>query len=122
MRDQSANRWLIAAAVAAIKAAVDVYIQAKQRAEAAKAMAEAAKMFEEDAPAFAAEVQKTADMMDYAVAQEEANAPLTQEQLDAIQEVKDNPEPGTGPTTGQALVTGGAAAGIIAAMIAIFHR
>lgn len=113
---------IIAAAVAAIKAAVDVYIDAKKRAEAAKAMAEAAKMFEEDAPAFAAEVQKTADMMDYAAAQEEANAPLTQEQLDAIQEVKDNPEPGTGPTTGQALVTGGAAAGIIAAMIAIFHR
>lgn len=113
---------IIAAAITAIKAAVDVYIDAKKRAEAAKAMAEAAKMFEADAPAFAAEVQKTADMMDYAAAQAEANAPLTQEQLDAIQEVKDNPEPGTGPTTGQALVTGGAAAGIIAAMIAIFHR
>lgn len=113
---------IIAAAVAAIKAAVDIYIQAKQRAEAAKAMAEAAKMFEEDAPAFAAEVQKTADMMDYAAAQEEANAPLTQEQLDAIQEVRDNPEPGDAPSTGQILVTGGTAAGIIAAMVAIFNR
>lgn len=113
---------IIAAAITAIKAAVDVYIDAKKRAEAAKAMAEAAKMFEADAPAFAAEVQKTADMMDYAAAQAEANTPLSQEQLDAIQEVKDNPEPGAAPSTGQVLVTGGAAAGIVAAMIAIFHR
>lgn len=112
---------IIAAAIAAIKSAVDLYIAAKERQKAAKAMADAAKMFEADAPAFAEEIQKTADMMDSAAAQEQANTPLTQEQLDAIQEVKDNPEPGAAPSTGQVLVTGGAAAGIIATMIAIFR-
>lgn len=112
---------IIAAAITAIKSAVQLYIAAKERQKAAKAMAEAAKMFEADAPAFANEVQKAADMMDEAAAQEEASQPLTQEQLDAIQEVKDNPEPGTGPSTGQVLVTGGAAVGVVAAMLAIFR-
>lgn len=111
---------IIGAAISAIKTAVEMYIAAKERQKAAKAMAEAAKMFEADAPAFATEVQKTADMLDSAAAQEEANTPLTQEQLDAIQEVKENPEPGTGPSTGSLVVTGVAATGVVAALIAIF--
>lgn len=112
---------IIAAAISAIKSAVQFYIAEKERQKAAKAMAEAGKMFESDAPAFASEVQKTADMLDSAAAQTEADAPLTKEQLDTIQEVKDNPESSVMPTTGNALVTGGIAAGVIAGMIAIFR-
>lgn len=112
---------ILAAAISLIKSAIQLYIDAKERQKAAKAMAEAAKMFEADAPAFANEVRKTADMIDQAAAQAEADQPLTQEQLDAIQEVKDNPEPGSGPSTGEVLVTGGAAVGVVAAMLAIFR-
>lgn len=111
---------IIAAAVSAIKAAVDLYIAAKERQKAAKAMAEAARMFEEDAPAFAAEVQRTADLMDSAAAQEASNEPLTQEQIDAIQEVKENPEV-TPIGTGTYLVGGVAATGVVAGLIALLR-
>lgn len=110
---------IIAAAISAIKSAIDMYIAAKERAAAAKAMAEAAKMFEADAPAYAAELQKTADMMDFSAAQEAANEPLTPEQIAAIREVKDNPEPGTTPSTGSMVVGGIAATGIVATLIAL---
>lgn len=111
---------IIAAAIVAIKTAVEMYIAAKERQKAAKAMAEAARMFEADAPAFAAEVQKTADMMDSAAAHEASNEPLTQEQLDAIQEVKDNPE-GEPISTGTYLVGGAAATGVVAGLIALLR-
>lgn len=110
---------IIAAAISAIKSAIEMYIAAKERAAAAKAMADSAKMFEADAPAYAAELQKTADMMDFAAAQEAANAPLTPEQISAIQEVKDNPDPGATPSTGSMVVGGIAATGIVATLIAL---
>ena len=110
---------IIAAAISAIKSAIDMYIAAKERAAAAKALADSAKMFEADAPAYAAELQKTADMMDFAAAQEAADAPLTPEQLAAIQEVKDNPDPSVTPSTGSMIVGGVAATGIVATLIAL---
>lgn len=112
---------IIAAAASAIKAAVSAYIDAKKRAEAAKAMAEAAKMFEADAPAFAKEVQNAADVMDEAAAMEIASAPLTQDQIDAIREVEENPEPGRESNTGTLLITGAAATGIVAGLIALLR-
>lgn len=76
-----------AAAVAlAIKAAVETYVSVKERKKAAKAMADMAKQFEQDAPAFAKEVQTTAEIMDEATALQAADAPLTPEEQEAIDE------------------------------------
>jgi hypothetical protein len=108
---------VIAAAVTAIKIAVEAYTDAKERRKAAKAMAEAAKLFAEDAPAFAAQVQKTADMLDSEAAQAEADAPLTPEQLEAIQEVKAE-MPST--PVGTYVIGGVAATGLIAALVTLF--
>jgi len=112
---------IIAAAASAIKAAVSAYIDAKKRAEAAKAMAEASKMFEADAPAFAAEIQHAADVLDEAAAQESASVPLTPEQIAAIQEVKANPEPGQETGAGTLIVGGVAATGVVAGLIALLR-
>lgn len=112
---------IIAAVASAIKTAVSAYIDAKKRAEAAQAMAEASKMFEADAPAFAIEVQNAADVMDEAAAMEAASTPLTPDQVSAIQEVKDNPEPGQESNAGALLVSGVAATGVIAGLIAILR-
>lgn len=112
---------IIAAAVSAIKAAVSAYIDAKKRAEAAKALQETSKMFEADAPAFAVEIQNAADVMDQAAAQEAADTPLTPDQISAIQEVKDNPEPSQGTSTGTVIVGGVAATGVVAGLIALLR-
>lgn len=109
---------ILAAAVNAIKTAVELYVSVQERKKAAKALADAARMFQEDAPKFAAEVQKTADMMDSAAAQEAAAAPLTPEQLEAIQEVEEE-TPGT--PTGTYVIGGVAATGLIAALVTLLR-
>lgn len=109
---------ILAAAVSAIKTAVELYIDAKERRKAAKALADAARMFREDAPKFADEVQKTADMMDSAAAQEQAAQPLTPEQLEAVQEVEAE-TPGT--PTGTYVIGGVAATGLIAALVTLLR-
>lgn len=109
---------ILAAAVNAIKTAVELYIDVKERKKAAKALADAARMFREDAPKFADEVQKTADMMDSAAAQEQAAQPLTPEQLEAVQEVEAE-TPGT--PTGTYVIGGVAATGLIAALVTLLR-
>lgn len=110
---------VLAAAVSAIRTVVQLYIDEKERRKAAKALADAARMFEEDAPKFAAEVQKTADMLDSEAAQEAAAQPLTPEQLAAIQEVEAET-----PSTpiGTYVVGGVAATGLIAALVTMLGK
>jgi hypothetical protein len=109
---------IIAAIASMIKLAIETYIDLKQRREAAKQMADAAKMFEKDAPAFAAQVQKTADMMDASTAEAQANTPLTPEQSAAVQEVA--AETPSAPI-GHYVIGGVAAGGIVAALVALLR-
>lgn len=109
---------IIVAIASLVKLAVETYIDLKQRREAAKQMADAAKLFEKDAPAFAAQVQKTADMMDASTAEAQANVPLTPEQSAAVQEVQAE-TPAT--PVGHYVVGGVAAGGIVAALFALLR-
>ena len=99
---------VIAVIVTAIKTAVTTYIDIQKRKEAAKAMAESAKLFEKDAPAFSAEADKTAKLLDEVTALQEANAKNTPEMQAAIDEV-DAETPGTSPLLP---IAGIAAAGV----------
>ncbi len=109
---------IIVAIASMIKLAIETYIDLKQRREAAKQMADAAKMFEKDAPAFSAQVQKTADMLDASTAEAQANTPLTPEQSAAVQEVA--AETPSAPV-GHYVIGGVAAGGIVAALFALLR-
>jgi hypothetical protein len=74
-------------------------------------------MFAKDAPAFAAEVQKTADMMDASIAQEEAAKPLTPEQQSIVNDI----EKTTSTSTATYVAGGLVGAGAIAALIALLR-
>lgn len=104
---------IVAVIVSAIKTAVTTYIDIQKRKDAAKAMAESAKLFADDAPAFSAEADKTAKMLDEVTAIQEANAKNTPEMQAAIDEVKEE-TPGTSPLIP---IGGIAAAGLAAFLI-----
>lgn len=109
---------VLVSAIVVIKTIITTIIDARQRQAAAKALADTSKMFEKDAPAFAAEVQKTADMMDASIAQEEAAKPLTPEQQSIVQDIEKS-QPGT--STGTYVAGGVVAAGALAALVALLR-
>jgi hypothetical protein len=109
---------IIAVAISLIKTAVETYIAIEQRKKAAREMVDAAKMFEADAPAFSAQVQKTADMLDATSAEQQANQPLTPDQQAAVKEVKAN----TPNSTGTVLAVGGGVAVVGVALFALLRR
>lgn len=99
---------VIAVIVTAIKTAVTTYVDIQKRKEAAKAMAESAKLFEKDAPAFSAEADKTAKLLDEVTALQTANQKPDPEMQAAIDEVAAE-TPGTSPLLP---IAGIAAAGV----------
>jgi len=104
---------VIAVIVTAIKTAVTTYVDIQKRKEAAKAMAESAKLFEKDAPAFSAEADKTAKLLDEVTALQTANQKPDPEMQAAIDEVAAE-TPGTSPLIP---IGGIAAAGLAAFFI-----
>lgn len=77
-------------------------LSVQERKEAAEDLEKAAKQFDTEDSAFAAELRKTAQVLDYQAQQAQASAALTQEEIEAIQE-PDEPaagEPGAAPGTG----------------------
>ena len=108
---------LIAAAIAVIKSAITTYVQIEDQKKAAKAMADSAKLFEKDAPAFSAEAQHAAEILDVQAAMQEANAPNSPDMQAAIDEVAAQTSSGPSP-----LLVGGGIAAAAAAALLIFRR
>jgi hypothetical protein len=110
---------VLVSAIAVIKTVITTIIDVNQRKAAAKALADTSKLFAKDAPAFAAEVQKTADMMDSQAAQEQAAQPLTPEQQSIINGISAT-TPSSTPV-GTYVAGGVVGVGAIAALIALLR-
>jgi hypothetical protein len=109
---------VLVSAIAVIKTVITTIIDVNQRKAAAKALADTSKLFAKDAPAFAAEVQKTADMMDSQAAQEQASKPLTPEQQSIVDGIAQS-MPST--PVGTYVAGGVVGVGAIAALIALLR-
>lgn len=106
---------VIAAAVALIKTAITTYISIEEQKKAARAMADSAKLFEKDAPAFSAEAQDTAKMLDEVAAVQQYNQKPSPEMQDALNEVAaETPSTGVSPLIP---IGGGVAAAGLAAFL-----
>lgn len=103
----------IALAVSAIQTVITTYQDIEKRKKAAKDMMEAAKMFEKDAPAYSAELEKTAKVLDEATAIQTGRETPSPEVQAAIEEV-DAETPSTGISP---LIPGGIAAAGLAAFL-----
>lgn len=84
---------VIVAVASAIKTAAQTYIDAQKRRKAAQDMADTAKLFEKDAPAFSAEVDHAAQMLDEQAARDQASQPNSPELQAAIGEIPSNKTP-----------------------------
>lgn len=105
-------------AITAIKTIITTLIDANERAKAARQLMDASKMFEKDAAKFSEEIRKTADMMDAAAAQDQANQPLTPDMAASIKDI----EQGVPSTPIGTYVIGGVAAtGLIAALVTLLR-
>lgn len=98
---------IIAVIASAIKVAVQTYIDAQKRREAAQKMNDASKLFAADAPAFSLEVDRAAKIIDEQAAAQQAAQTPDPALKDAITEVAAET-----PVSGAALAVGG---GVVAA-------